>query len=106
MQPTPVVAVNRAVAVSFADGPSAGLALLDELGDERALRDYVPLLAARADLLRRAGDREAADAAYAEAIDRSANAGPAGGPGCAAEAGGGGGVVSTEPPAAAHRGRP
>ena len=67
-QPTPVVAVNRAVAVSFARTPEAGLELLDELRDERALRDYVPLLAARADLLRRAGDLEAADVAYAEAI--------------------------------------
>ena len=74
LQPTPVVAVNRAVAVSFAESPEAGLALLDELGGERALRDYVPLLAARADLLRRAGRRDAADAAYAQAIRRSANA--------------------------------
>ncbi len=74
IQPTPVVALNRAVAVSFAQGPRAGLALLDELDGERALRDYVPLLAARADLLRRAGDLEAADAAYAQAIERTANA--------------------------------
>ena len=66
--------MNRAVAVSFARTPEAGLALLDELRDERALRDYVPLLAARADLLRRAGDLEAADVAYAEAIRCSANA--------------------------------
>jgi RNA polymerase sigma-70 factor (ECF subfamily) len=74
LQPTPVVAVNRAVAVSFAHSPEAGLALLDELADERALRGYVPLLAARADLLRRAGDLQAADAAYAQAIAASANA--------------------------------
>ena len=74
LQPTPVVAVNRAVAVSFARTPEAGLELLDELRDERALRDYVPLLAARADLLRRAGDLDAADAAYAAAIGASANA--------------------------------
>jgi RNA polymerase sigma-70 factor (ECF subfamily) len=74
VQPTPVVTVNRAVALSFADGPEAGLALLDGLAGERALRGYVPLLAARADLLRRAGRVEAADAAYAEAISCSANA--------------------------------
>jgi RNA polymerase sigma-70 factor (ECF subfamily) len=73
-QPTPVVALNRAVAVSFAEGPERGLALLDALRGERAMSDYAPLLAARADLLRRAGDLEAADAAYAEAIARSANA--------------------------------
>jgi RNA polymerase sigma-70 factor (ECF subfamily) len=74
LQPTPVVAVNRAVAVSFARGPEAGLDLLDELRGEKALRGYVPLLAARADLLRRAGRPAAADAAYAEAIASSANA--------------------------------
>jgi len=73
-QPSPVVALNRAVAVSFADGPERGLELLDALREERAMRDYAPLLAARADLLRRAGDPEAADAAYAEAIAGSANA--------------------------------
>jgi RNA polymerase sigma-70 factor (ECF subfamily) len=74
VEPTPVVAVNRAVAVSFARTPRDGLALLDDLADEKALRGYVPLLAARADLLRRAGDPEAADAAYADAIAASANA--------------------------------
>jgi RNA polymerase sigma-70 factor (ECF subfamily) len=74
LQPTAVVAVNRAVAVSFARTPHDGLALLDELTGEKALRGYVPLLAARADLLRRAGDLQAADAAYAEAIQCSANA--------------------------------
>jgi RNA polymerase sigma-70 factor (ECF subfamily) len=73
VEPTPVVAVNRAVAVSFAKGPEAGLALLDELDGERALRGYVPLHAARADILRRAGSLQAADAAYAEAIAHSAN---------------------------------
>jgi RNA polymerase sigma-70 factor (ECF subfamily) len=73
-QATPVVALNRAVAVSFAEGPERGLELLDELRGLRPLRAYVPLLAARADLLRRAGDAPAADAAYAEAIACSANA--------------------------------
>ena len=68
--PSPVITINRAVAVGFADGPEAGLALLDTV---EGLERYQPLHAARADLLRRAGDREAADAAYATAIELSAN---------------------------------
>jgi RNA polymerase sigma-70 factor (ECF subfamily) len=69
--PSPVVAVNRAVALGFADGPHAGLALLDELaGDERLAR-YQPLHAARAELLARAG--EDADEAYARAIELTDN---------------------------------
>jgi RNA polymerase sigma-70 factor (ECF subfamily) len=72
--PSPVVAVNRAVAVGFACGPHAGLELLDRVGAERALRDYAPLHAARAELLRRAGDGAEADAAYARAIALTANA--------------------------------
>ena len=68
---SPVVAVNRAVALGFADEPQAGLALLDELaGDERLAR-YQPLHAARAELLARAG--EDADAAYARAIELTDN---------------------------------
>ena len=74
IQPTLVVALGRAVAVSYARGPEAGLALLDELEGERALRGYAPLLAARADFLQRLGDGPAADAAYAAAIAASANA--------------------------------
>jgi RNA polymerase sigma-70 factor, ECF subfamily len=73
-QPTPFVAVNLAVAVGFADGPAAGLAELDRLAGEPSLRDYVPLHAARAELLRRGGDLAAADEAYARAIACSANA--------------------------------
>jgi RNA polymerase sigma-70 factor (ECF subfamily) len=69
--PSPVVAVNRAVAVGFADGPRAGLAILDGLGDD--LDRYQPLHAARAELLARAGDAAAADAVYEAAIARSAN---------------------------------
>jgi RNA polymerase sigma-70 factor (ECF subfamily) len=68
---SPVVAVNRAVALGFADGPRAGLALLEELaGDERLAR-YQPLHAARADLLARAG--EDAGEAYARAIELTDN---------------------------------
>jgi RNA polymerase sigma-70 factor, ECF subfamily len=72
--PSPVVAVNRAVAVGFADGPRAGLALLRPLDGDPALGEYAPLHAARAELLRRAGDRAGADAAYARAIAATANA--------------------------------
>ena len=69
LDPSPVVTVNRAVAVGFASSPRAGLALLDEV----ALTGYQPLWAARAELLRRAGDDEGADAAYSQAIALSGN---------------------------------
>jgi RNA polymerase sigma-70 factor (ECF subfamily) len=73
VDPSPVVAVNRAVAVSFADGPRAGLAVLDALAGDARLERYQPLHATRADLLRRAGDGAGADAAYAAAIALTAN---------------------------------
>ncbi len=68
---SPVVAVNRAVAVGFADGPRAGLALLDAAAADERLARYQPLHAARAELLTRAG--EDADEAYARAIELTAN---------------------------------
>jgi RNA polymerase sigma-70 factor (ECF subfamily) len=71
--PSPVVEVNRAVAVGFADGPEAGLEILEgPLGDPR-VRAYAPLHAAHAELLRRAGELAAADAAYSLAIEASDN---------------------------------
>jgi RNA polymerase sigma-70 factor (ECF subfamily) len=73
-EPTPVVAINLAVAAGFADGPAKGLRLLDALAAEPALGDYVPLHAARAELLVRAGDAASADEAYERAITASANA--------------------------------
>ncbi len=51
--PSPVVELNRAMAVAMADGPAAGLAILDALADEPALRDYHRLPAARGELLMR-----------------------------------------------------
>ena len=73
LSPSPVVEVNRAVAVGFADGPEAGLELLaPQLGDPR-LEHYQPLHAAHAELLRRAGDAAEADRAYVRAIELSAN---------------------------------
>jgi RNA polymerase sigma-70 factor (ECF subfamily) len=68
MWPSPVVALNRAVAVGFLDGPEAGLAALAPLQDEPALATYAYLGSARADLLRRLGRRTEAAAAYEEAL--------------------------------------
>ena len=65
--PSPVVALNRAVAVGLADGPAAGLAELEPLGSEPALATYAYLPAARADFLRRLGRYDEAATAYAEA---------------------------------------
>jgi RNA polymerase sigma-70 factor (ECF subfamily) len=67
--PTPVVALNRAVAIAMADGPEAGLALVDELEQGGALRDYYLLPATRADLLRRLGRCEQARVAYQRALE-------------------------------------
>jgi RNA polymerase sigma-70 factor (ECF subfamily) len=72
--PSPVVEVNRAVAVGMADGPRAGLAILEPVLASGALADYGPLHAAHADLLDRAGDPAAATAAWARAIDATENA--------------------------------
>ncbi|HYY80243.1 MAG TPA: DUF6596 domain-containing protein [Actinomycetes bacterium] len=58
--PTPVVALNRAIAIGEVQGPAAALALVDEL----ALDNYYPFHAARADLLRRLGRNSEAAAAY------------------------------------------
>jgi RNA polymerase sigma-70 factor (ECF subfamily) len=69
-----VIELNRAVAVGLADGPAAGLALLEPLLIEPALERYQPLYAAHADLLRRAGDADAAARAYERAIALTANA--------------------------------
>ena len=73
IDPSPVVTINRAVAVGFAEGPQAGLAMLDGLGADPRIDRYQPLHAARAELRRRAGDQAGADAAYADAIALSGN---------------------------------
>jgi len=72
--PSPVVTLNRAVAIAMADGPAAGLALIDALARGGALDDYHLLHAARADLLRRAGRRAEAGAAYKRALALATNA--------------------------------
>lgn len=72
--PSPVVEINRAVAVGMADGPRAGLAVLGPILATGALADYAPLHVAHADLLDRAGDADAAAAAWARAIEVTENA--------------------------------
>jgi RNA polymerase sigma-70 factor (ECF subfamily) len=69
--PSPVVALNRAVAVAFWRGLAAGLAMIDALRDE--LDGFHPFHAARADLLRRLGRRSDAAAAYRRAIAMAQN---------------------------------
>ena len=66
LQPSPVVALNRAVAVAMRDGPEAGLALVDEVLPD--LEEYHLAHAARADLLRRLGRKREARAAYQKAL--------------------------------------
>ncbi len=65
---SPVVAINRAIAVAETRGPAAGLAALDALTDDVRLAEYQPFWAARADLLARTGEADAADQAYQRAI--------------------------------------
>ena len=65
---SPVVALNRAIALAETRGPAAGLAALDALAADARLRDYQPYWAARADLLARSGDAAAAHEAYERAI--------------------------------------
>jgi RNA polymerase sigma-70 factor (ECF subfamily) len=74
LNPSPVIALNRAVAVGLAAGAQAGLEALAPLLGEPALSRYQPLYAAHADLLRRTGDAEGAASAYAQAIELTANA--------------------------------
>jgi RNA polymerase sigma-70 factor (ECF subfamily) len=74
LNPSPVVELNRAVAVGLASGPGAGLALLEPLLADPALERYQPLHAAHAELLSRAGDAAGAARAYERAIALSANA--------------------------------
>jgi RNA polymerase sigma-70 factor, ECF subfamily len=71
--PTPVVTLNRAVAIAMAGCPAAGLALVDALANGGALDDYHLLHAARADLLRREGRRDEAAAAYERALELATN---------------------------------
>jgi RNA polymerase sigma-70 factor (ECF subfamily) len=71
--PSPVVALNRAVAVGLAEGPEAGLAALGELDTDPLIATYPYLAASRADFLRRLGRRDEARLAYQEALLLSEN---------------------------------
>ncbi len=68
LDPSPVIALNRAAAIALRDGPEAGLALLAELAEEPRLQDYHPFALARADLLQRLGRLPEAITAYEQAL--------------------------------------
>ncbi|MFF3491056.1 RNA polymerase sigma factor [Streptomyces sp. NPDC002795] len=72
--PSPVVELNRAVAVSMTEGPEAGLAIVDALAGEPALRDYHLLPSVRGDLLERLGRTGEARAEFARAASLTRNA--------------------------------
>jgi RNA polymerase sigma-70 factor (ECF subfamily) len=74
LNPSPVVELNRAVAVGLASGAAAGIELLEPLLADPVLERYQPLHAAHAELLSRSGDAEGAARAYERAIALSANA--------------------------------
>lgn len=73
VHPSPVVELNRAVAVAMAEGPERGLRLIDEIEMKEGLKDYHRLPAARADLLRRLGRREEAAQNYQRALTLATN---------------------------------
>jgi len=72
-QPSPIVALNRAVAVAMADGPQSGLAIIDTIDASGGLDGYHLLHSARADLLRRMGSKEESAKAYLRALDLVTN---------------------------------
>ncbi len=73
MMPSPVVELNRAVAVAMAEGIHHGLSLLDQLGETGQLKEYYLFHAARADLLRRTGRLDEAQAAYTRTLELCQN---------------------------------
>ena len=73
LQPSPIVSLNRAVAVAMANGPQAGLAIIDALAEGSDLDDYHLLHSARADLLRRMGATQQAAQAYGRALALATN---------------------------------
>jgi RNA polymerase sigma-70 factor (ECF subfamily) len=75
LSPSPIVWLNRAVAVAMAEGPAPGLLLIDELTASGELENYHLLYAARADLLRRLGKNEAAFQSYEQALSLATNDG-------------------------------
>jgi RNA polymerase sigma-70 factor (ECF subfamily) len=72
--PTPIVALNRAVAVALSEGLETGLAMIDQLGSSGELDSYHLYHAARADILRRLGRSQDSEQAYRHALSLTANA--------------------------------
>jgi RNA polymerase sigma-70 factor (ECF subfamily) len=70
---SPVVSINRAIAIAEAQGPAAAIAALDAVADDPRLADYQPYWAARAAVLARAGQLHAADQAYERAAGLEAD---------------------------------
>ena len=73
LQPSPIVSLNRAVAIAMVDGPQAGLSHIDALSAGGDLDEYHLLYAARADLLRRLGSMEEAAKSYSRALELAGN---------------------------------
>jgi RNA polymerase sigma-70 factor (ECF subfamily) len=73
LMPSPIVSLNRAVAVAMVKGPQAALELIDELAASGELDEYHLLHAARADMLRRLGATEEAAQSYKAALDLASN---------------------------------
>ncbi len=73
VQPSPIVELNRAVAVSYAVGPAAGLNIVDGIADEPALRSYHLLPSVRGDLLKRLGRNDEARAEFERAAGMTQN---------------------------------
>lgn len=69
LKPTPVVALNHAVAVAMAAGPQQGLARIEQIAQHPAMRDYLPLPATLGELSLRAGDRATAARHFARALE-------------------------------------
>jgi len=73
VMPSPIVSLNRAVAIAMAQGPKRALELIDELAATGELEDYHLLHAARADMLRRLGDNKEAAESYEAALNLATN---------------------------------
>lgn len=73
LEPSPIVVLNRAVAIAMAQGPRSGLAIVDTLAASGDLDNYHLFHAARADLLRRIGSREEAAKSYGRALELVTN---------------------------------
>lgn len=73
VQPSPIVSLNRAVAVAMAEGPEAALEIIEALAADGKLDDYHLLHAARADLLRRLQSYDKAEQSYARALELVTN---------------------------------